>query len=100
MNNNIINSNLIENNQFFPLNDITRSEVAVYISMLIPDAEKKEMTFIDLSSVAAYVSDAIQIAYDNEIMIGVDDARFEPYRNLTRAEASTVLKKLLLILSK
>lgn len=88
------------NNEFQPGVEISREQAAkmLYAIMekegLIVDISK-ETEFKDNGDIAAWAKDAVYVAKANGIINGLPDGNFEPSRELTRAEAVSLIYNLL-----
>lgn len=86
--------------QFRPEDTITREEMAVVIAkgyqFLGHTAEKGAINrFTDQSEIAGWARDSVDIAATAGIISGMDDGRFAPGENATRAQASSMIQRLL-----
>ncbi len=81
--------------------NITRQDMAAIIARCMNDLGKsteatREMAeFTDAAEIASYSVDAIKMLYTANIISGYEDGSFNPTANLTKAEAATVIFKLL-----
>ena len=75
---------------------ITREQMAVMI-VKAKKLEKfnKTETFIDSSSISSWAKTAVELASGNDIMKGYPEGDFKPQNKATRAEAVTVIVKIL-----
>lgn len=81
-------------------NNVSRQDFCVMLSnamkyreMLLP--ENNENTFLDSSSVSGYAKNAVNTLAAGKIIGGMPDGSFMPFKNMTRAEAATVLWRVL-----
>jgi hypothetical protein len=75
-------------------NYITRAEfvkIAAFFGNMEPAGE---LAFTDVTS-AYWAYDYIKSAYNNKWIIGYEDGSFKPENNITRAEATTILNRIL-----
>jgi len=82
--------------QFGPDDKITREQMAVMVAKaanLTAGANAK--TFTDAAKVSAWAKDAVIATSSNGIINGYPDGSFKPQANATRAEAVTVIAKVL-----
>jgi hypothetical protein len=82
--------------QFGPDDKITREQMAVMVAKaanLTAGANTK--TFTDAAKVSAWAKDAVIATSSNGIINGYPDGSFKPQANATRAEAVTVIAKVL-----
>ena len=81
--------------------NITRQDMAAIIARVLGDLGKSaEATrgmaqFTDAADIASYSADAVEMLYRAGIISGYEDGSFMPTANLTKAEAATVIHKLL-----
>lgn len=80
--------------------NITRQDVAVIaariftrLSDIIP--ETGESTLTDIDTVSDYAQEAVRLLNGMGIINGFDDGTFRPHDALTRAEAATIISKLI-----
>lgn len=87
---------------FRPDEAVTREEmsklaasaaVALGISGTVP--EEFTLPYWDADSIGLWALESVRIVSYQEIMTGMDDGRFAPEQNTTRAEAATVLSRML-----
>ncbi len=88
-----------EDNTFRPNNAITREEAAAFLSRIVPQDEDQGlsgiMKFDDYSSIHNWAKDAMGLLYNKEYIQGYPDNTIRPQGNLTRAEAITILERVL-----
>ncbi|NLX02133.1 MAG: hypothetical protein GXY40_06355 [Syntrophomonadaceae bacterium] len=88
-------------NSFGPDNNITREQMAVMIVKAAQlnknDGESKQ--FIDNDKICSWAAEAIAIASQHNIITGYPDNSFKPQGEATRAEAATVIIKILQAIS-
>ena len=84
-------------NLFRANNYITREEMtAVLIRAFEKKYEKEiELGFIDKAEIAKWSEDYVKSAVQNKVIEGYPDNTFKPKNNITRAEAFTIICKLL-----
>lgn len=94
----------IDDNLFKPDAPITREQLAVMVSRalkLAGDSANSNSismaadSFIDKDSISPWAKEAVSQSLDAGIMSGVTDNRMEPLEQTTRAQAATVLKRVL-----
>lgn len=86
--------------KFRPEDTITREEMAVVIAkgydLLGHTSEKGAIEqFTDCDKISDWAWDSVDIAATAGIISGMDDGRFAPSENATRAQAASLLKRLL-----
>jgi hypothetical protein len=84
-------------NVFRPENYITREEMA---AVLMRAFDKKaendvQLAFKDKDDIGAWAAEYVKAGVDNDIIAGYPDNTFKPRANITRAEAFTMICKLL-----
>ncbi|MBQ9314252.1 MAG: S-layer homology domain-containing protein [Clostridia bacterium] len=82
--------NGVGNKKFAPNDNITRGMLIEILYRYSKAEEKSVPTFDDVSK-DAYYATAIAWAANNKIINGVGNNKFEPDRNITREELSTIL---------
>ena len=100
---NLIDSNMVADNNFFPDRNITREEMTAVIVRLY---ESKKGTaaagdvskFSDNASFSAWASDSIGKAVSLGVVTGNPDGTFNAVGNATRAEAAVIFSRLLNLL--
>ena len=83
--------NGIDNVTFDPAGAMTRGMLVTVLYRIdgsVPVSSQERTSFEDIAS--AYYTDAVVWAYNNGIVNGVSDTRFEPNRIVTRQEAVTI----------
>ncbi len=81
--------------------NITRQDMAAIIARCMNDLKKsteatRDMAeFTDAAEIASYSAEAIEMLYTSGVISGYEDGSFKPTANLTKAEAATVIFKLL-----
>lgn len=88
---------------FKPDNNMTRAEfaqmVTKYLSLDTEDYSEVQLEFADRNDIPLWAQNAVKAMYENNIIIGSshDDGTvtFDPYNNITRAEAMTILGRLI-----
>jgi hypothetical protein len=82
--------------KFGPDDKITREQMAVMITKAADlTAGANSKAFTDSARVSTWAKDAVNIASSNGIINGYPDGSFKPQANATRAEAVTVIAKIL-----
>lgn len=76
---------------FRPAQNITRAELAVIIARALKLDGTAELSFADKSSIPAWAQNEIALLAELGIMTGNADGKFDPNRSTTRAEAMTVI---------
>jgi len=89
-----------DGNSFRPMDAITREEMAMMIQQAYTlktghALEGKSTPFSDHSTISSDASDAVYAMKTNDIISGYPDNTFKPAHTATRAEAATMLYKLL-----
>lgn len=79
---------------FRPNDNITREEAAKILSYFVKKAEK-EVTFNDSEKIADWAKEFVEIVASQGIFEGDENGNFNPQKNMTRAEAATVVSRLL-----
>lgn len=81
--------------------NITRQDMAAIIARCMKDLGKsteatRDMAeFTDAAEIASYSVEAVEMLYTANVISGYEDGSFNPTANLTKAEAATVIFKLL-----
>jgi hypothetical protein len=93
-------SNLVqgyEDGTFRPGNPLTRAQLAVVLANAYGagTSAAKSVTFADVSDIPAWALDAVGIVQEAGLMQGYAENRFGPLATVTRAEAITVISRLL-----
>jgi len=87
------------NNMFMPNNNITRQEMAVIIARALGDKMQpslfSEVKFTDKQDIALYARNQVAVISKAGILDWIEGDKFEPTKNTTRAEAATMLYKLM-----
>lgn len=82
--------------KFGPNDNITREQMAVMITKAANLAAKDNAkTFTDSAKVSAWAKDAVIAASSNGIISGYPDGSFKPKANATRAEAASMIVKIM-----
>lgn len=88
--------NGIGNNKFAPNALITREQMAVMAAKSVNlSANKNAKTFADEAEISSWAKEAVKAASSNDIINGYSNGKFEPKQNATRAEAATIIVRLL-----
>lgn len=86
---------------FRPQDLVTREEMAMMMSRAYTMKQldvpmlKGLDRFADKEEISAWARTAVDFAVSAELMNGMDDSRFTPKENTTRAQTAVVLKRLL-----
>lgn len=90
----------VGNGKFNPNAKINRQEMAVMIKRALDYAgvatTKSAISFNDNSQIASWAKESIQYAVGTKILFGREGNTFRPSANATRAEASTVIYRVLM----
>ena len=89
-----------EGNNFYPDESISREDMAAMIATAYEirkgyKLSGEEIAFADKGSISSYALDAVKAMKANGIISGYEDNTFRPENNATRAEAVTMIYKLL-----
>ncbi|CAG7648268.1 hypothetical protein PAESOLCIP111_05567 [Paenibacillus solanacearum] len=90
-----------ENNEFRPNANVTREEMAVMVVRALQLVDKRDVPaaklvqFSDGTAIGSWASASVAKAVDTGIIQGVTDTSFEPGQYATRAQAATMLKRML-----
>lgn len=101
----LIDANMIVDNKFNPNENITREEMA---SLVVAAAKAKEVdytggsidTFTDKDTISAWAADYVAGAAKLGIVNGMEDGSFAPKAEATRAQAATMIARLVDTLAK
>ena len=79
-------------NCFFPARTITRQDAAVILYRMLgePEAVDTASVFIDSDTIASYAEKAVNVLSSIGIINGLD-GKFEPLREISRAETAKIL---------
>lgn len=85
---------------FYPTRPIQRQEVAQIVSDLINEKQSGKNgymidRFSDSNSINSYYIDAVENVYELGLMKGVSEDTFSPESSLTRAQAATMISRIL-----
>lgn len=83
-----------DDGKFYPSSSITREEIMLIISRTLPKSAKKSVSFSDISSDYAYISN-LKAAVSSGIISGYADGSFKPKNTATRAESASMLVRML-----
>lgn len=86
------------NDAIFGANDpISREQMAMIIiaTLKLSSDEQYHLNYKDTDQISTWALDAVQIASSLGMLTGYEDGSFRPKDDLTRAEAATVLKRVL-----
>lgn len=92
--------NGIDDRTFGVGNKITRQDVAVIAARILTRFNSDvsgsgEVTLTDFDTISDYAQDSVKLLNGMGIINGFDDGTFMPYNALTRAEAATIIHKLI-----
>lgn len=87
------------NKKFRPQHFITRQEIAVVMMNLAKSinmyrAAENKAVFDDRGDIAQWAEEAVDYAYEQQLIFGKEDNRFAPTENATRAESITLIKRM------
>ncbi|MCI3921402.1 Ig-like domain-containing protein [Paenibacillus sp. TRM 82003] len=82
-----------EHGGFEPDRPVTRAEIAVVIARMRDLKAEENFSFLDASG--HWAADSIQAVFESGLMIGDPKGRFRPNDPLTRAEAVTLMNRML-----
>lgn len=82
-------------NMFLPNDNITRQDAAVILFRAANIEEVPESDFEDLNEIAEYALEAVKALSGTGVIKGYDDNTFRPAKFLTRAEAASIVNRLL-----
>ncbi|MFC7685794.1 S-layer homology domain-containing protein [Ureibacillus sp. GCM10028918] len=89
----------VGNGKFNPNAKINRQEMAVMIKRALDyagvETTKSSISFNDNAQIASWAKESIQYAVGSNILFGRENNTFSPSANATRAEASTVIYRVL-----
>ncbi|SFL06799.1 S-layer homology domain-containing protein [Paenibacillus sp. 1_12] len=94
----------ISADRFEPTARITREQMAVMIArsfafvsvkLNLPGNSQSLAAFADRESISSWAQSAVAGSVEAGIIAGMDGGRFEPQQFATRAQAATILKRLL-----
>lgn len=83
---------------FKPNNYITREEMIAVLTRAFElklEKEGFELTFKDKEKIAKWAENYVKAGYHNQVITGYPDNTYKPKNNITRAEAFTIICKLL-----
>lgn len=82
---------------FRPNDSLTREELAVTASRIIAENDEKgaEITFDDEDKISSWAREAVEKSVGSGLMLGKDNNRFAPKEIVTRAEAVTVILRII-----
>lgn len=85
----------VSERSFAPELNITRQDFAVMIYRGFAINSKEDaMNFDDGAEIDEYAKKAVSALSENKIVLGNDENKFEPKRNITRAEAAVVIYRI------
>ncbi len=79
-------------------NGITREEIIAVLTRafkLSLDDKNLELPFIDKESIGAWAQESVKAGFEDKVILGYPDNTYRPRNNITRAEAFTIICKLL-----
>lgn len=82
-------------NMFMPNTTLTRAEVAVFIANILNEKSDKQLMFSDINTIPAWAKSSVSLMIEKGYMSGYPDNTFAANNKLTRAEAVTILDKVL-----
>ena len=86
-----------ENNEFKPLDNIKREDMAVMIERALkaigvkPLLSNKPANFVDMEKVSGYATESVKTIQQMGVISGMSDNKFCPDENLTRAQAAKII---------
>lgn len=85
--------NGVDKNTFSPNAPVSRQDLAVMLSRLIPEGSERgePITFADNGEIADYAVKAVTVMVNKGIIYGTDGNRFAPNEKATRAQAAKML---------
>ncbi len=96
------NGTIAIDTNFRPGDNISREEMCKILYISLDNAGKFEKTdemliemFEDFADISQWAREYVNGVYTNKIMIGVSDTRFAPQENLTKAQAATLLTRII-----
>lgn len=87
----------ISETQFAPNDFITREQAAIVISKILKleGDESDANKFVDFSQINLWAKEYVGAASENQLINGYEDNSFKPQNNIKRAEAITILDRVL-----
>jgi len=82
-------------NMFMPNTTLTRAEAAVFIANILNEKSDKQLMFSDINTIPAWAKSSVSLMIEKGYMSGYPDNTFAANNKLTRAEAVTILDKVL-----
>lgn len=82
-------------NMFMPNTTLTRAEAAVFIANILNEKSDKQLMFSDVNTIPAWAKSSVSLMIEKGYMSGYPDNTFAANNKLTRAEAVTILDKVL-----
>ncbi len=84
---------------FLPNKPVTRIELAVILSRLLTSEEQTQQvtvqSFTDQEKIPVWAREEVVIAVQNGLVSGYPDGTFQPQQNVTRAEAASMISRML-----
>lgn len=87
--------NLFKANQYITREEMTCILIKAFEHKLAGSRENAEITFVDKDQISPWAEKFVLKAVQNDILSGYPDKTFKPQNNITRAEAFTIICKLL-----
>ncbi|EJU24481.1 SLH domain protein [Peptoanaerobacter stomatis] len=88
-------ANGTSDNMFMPNATLTRAEAAVFIANILNEKSDKNLIFSDVNTIPAWAKSSVSLMIEKGYMSGYPDNTFAANNKLTRAEAVTILDKVL-----
>ena len=75
---------------------ITRAQAAALMGRLLkPELSSAALSFADTATIPDWAQEPVLVAVQLGLIAGNDDGTFRPMNNLTRAEAATIIERIL-----
>ncbi len=86
----------VSERSFAPELNITRQDFAVMIYKgFAINSKEGALSFDDCAEIDEYAEKAVSALFENKIILGNDENKFEPKRNITRAEAAIIIYRII-----